>query len=401
MDKRLFKKLLLLIAFAVLLIFLMINFKDVWSILMMILAVFTPFLVGFLIAFIVNIPAKFFYNKVYKRLEKKGSFLSKCRRPLSIITAYLIFAGIIVFAISVLVPELIKSIDNLINNMSGYTSTFESNVNWFLKEYFNYEITSNNDFLELLDESSKWLTGKDSSSLLVEILQIIAPNIFSLVQSVWFVMYNFFVGAIVSIYYLVNKDKMTMQLKKAINAYLPQKAVNKLVEIGTTSNRICSKYVSGVILDAAIIGVLCFIGMSILGMEYSLLISFLIATTNLIPILGPFLGAVPSIFLLLVINPWHALWFTIFIICLQQLDANFITPRIIGNTMGLSGFWVMASIIVAGAFFGVFGMLIAVPVFSVIYALLGKDINKKLEQKGKLDEFTEKKVEVVKEPSKK
>lgn len=173
------------------------------------------------------------------------------------------------------------------------------------------------------------------------------------------------------------------QTKKFIVAYLPERFGDKLFEIGDLSNKIFGKFVYGKIIDSMIIGVLCFIGMSIFGFDYAVLNSVIVAITNLVPVFGPIAGAVITIFIMLVINPIEAIWFTIFLLILQQIDGNFIGPKILGNSIGISGFWIMASVIVGSGLFGFWGMLLAVPIFSTVYVLLSRHVNSRIIKVGK------------------
>ena len=162
---------------------------------------------------------------------------------------------------------------------------------------------------------------------------------------------------------------------------MPKRALNKAIEIVNVSNNMCGRFLIGKLVDSIIIGILCFIGMSIFRFEYAPLISVIVGFTNIIPVFGPFIGAIPSAFLLLLIDPIQCLWFVVFIIVLQQLDGNVIGPKILGNQIGVSGFWIMFSVLVGGGLFGVSGMVLGVPVFAVIYDLLGKNVKTRLKYK--------------------
>lgn len=162
---------------------------------------------------------------------------------------------------------------------------------------------------------------------------------------------------------------------------MPKRVLNKAIEIVNVSNNMCGRFLIGKLVDSIIIGILCFIGMSIFRFEYAPLISVIVGFTNIIPVFGPFIGAIPSAFLLLLIDPIQCLWFVVFIIVLQQLDGNVIGPKILGNQIGVSGFWIMFSVLVGGGLFGVSGMVLGVPVFAVIYDLLGKNVKTRLKYK--------------------
>ena len=180
---------------------------------------------------------------------------------------------------------------------------------------------------------------------------------------------------------MYSKETLIAQLKKALYAILKKETAQNLVRFARESHKIFSGFVNGKLLDSLIIGILCFIGMSIIGFEFTMLISFIVCCTNVIPFFGPFLGAIPSILILLMVNPWQALWFAIFVFVLQQLDGNVIGPKILGDSTGLPALWVMFAILVGGGIFGIIGMFIGVPLFSVLYTLVKEYVEERLDQK--------------------
>lgn len=378
MKPKMFKSILLLIAFAGLVLFLLNNFGVVWDIIGFVLIVITPFIVGLCIAFIINMPYVFFADKAYAGLAKKGKGLQKIRKPLALITAYIIVFGIVAFLIIILIPQLVESFEKLITNFSNYASSFQRIVSDYAKQYFNVTIGDDSDIFQLINDAVKMVTGGELTAFLQNTASYIAPSIFDFTVNFTTNIYNLGMGLIVSFYFLACKDKLLYQTKKLTYAYTPKKYLPKVLQIADLSNRMFGRYIYGRILDSLIVGILCFIGMSIFGFDYALLISVIIGITNVIPVFGPFLGAVPSVFIMLIIDPMEAIWFTVFILILQQIDGNIIGPRIMGSSIGISGFWIMASVIIGGGLFGIIGMFIAVPIFSIIYVLLGNDVNKRI-----------------------
>ena len=180
---------------------------------------------------------------------------------------------------------------------------------------------------------------------------------------------------------LSGKERLTRQFKIAAVAYLPEKVHKRLFKIADVFNNKCGKFIVGKIIDSFIIGLMCFIGLSIFRFHYPLLISVIIGVCNMIPFFGPIIGAIPTTFLLLIINPWEALGFLVFIIVLQQFDGNILGPKILGETVGISGFWIMFSVIVGGGLFSVPGMLLGVPVFAAIYTLVEEGAERRLKKK--------------------
>ncbi|MBR2066813.1 MAG: AI-2E family transporter, partial [Solobacterium sp.] len=218
---------------------------------------------------------------------------------------------------------------------------------------------------------TEWLTGAQGG-----LSRLVSYSI-SLLRTV----FNFFVGVIISIYLLMDEEKFRRQIKSIIYAFTDSDKADRVVEITRLTGKTFNSFIFGKFIDSLIIGVITYFVLMIMKMPYAPLISFVVGVTNMIPVFGPFIGAVPSIIILLIINPWKALEFAIFIFILQQIDGNIIGPRILGDAVGLPTLWVMFAIIVGGALFGAVGMFIGVPVFSVIYVLLGKIIENNLAKK--------------------
>lgn len=193
---------------------------------------------------------------------------------------------------------------------------------------------------------------------------------------------NILIGIIISVYFLNSKDIFAGQIKKGLFALFKEKTANSILDFGRYTNRSFGGFISGKLIDSVIIGLICFLCMSIFGWEYSLLISCIIGITNIIPFFGPFIGAIPSALLLLLVSPWHALYFVIFVILLQQFDGNILGPKILGDSTGLASFWVLFAVLVGGGLFGMVGMVVAIPVFAVIFYYMTQFVNNRLEAKG-------------------
>lgn len=383
MSTKNLKHAVLLITYTVLLLFIFINFSTVWNILLMVLSVLMPFVIGFLVAFLVNLPYVYFSEKVFVGMSNRGKFLRQLRKPLALVLAYLIIFGIIAFLIGILVPELIDSVDKLIKNFSSYFDSFRIWLTDFMNRWFNIQLKQDSDIFVFLNDIVRRITGDEISKLASGLSTSLVPSVFDVTKNVTTTIINLFIGVFVSCYFMGCKKKLLYQSKKFIVAYFPEKIASKLFEIGDLSSKIFGKFVYGKIIDSLIIGILCFIGMSILGFDYSVLTSVIVAITNLVPIFGPIVGAVVTIFIMLVINPIEAIWFSIFLLILQQIDGNFIGPKILGNSIGISGFWIMASVIVGSGLFGFWGMLLAVPAFSTFYVLLSRNVNTRIHTSGK------------------
>ena len=387
MEKKFFRQIMLLITFTVVLVFIMINFTVAWSLIGMLNTVLMPFYMGFVFAFLINMPYKFFADKAFIKLSTKGAFLQKSRKPLALITAYVIVLGILAFLVVILIPQLVNSANELAKNFSGYAEEFQEFLIVNLNKYFDVKIDDNSDIINFINEMVKKITGGELDTLIKSLASYLTPSVIDITKNVTLSIINLGVGLVVSLYLIGCKEKLMLQSKKLCYAFLSVKKADKVMEVTHLANGIFGSFVYGKIIDSIIMGILCFIGMSILGIDYALLISVIIGITNVVPVFGPLFGAVPSIFILLIIDPVQAVQFTIFILILQQIDGNFIGPKILGNSIGISGFWIMASVIVGGGMFGFIGMLLAVPLFSTFYVLLGEKAHKKLKQNGKYKDF--------------
>lgn len=375
-DKK-FKDVILWITYALLLLFVLLNFKTVWDIVLKFFAIMTPFIYGFLLAYILNFLMMFFEKKVFFKIEEKNRKLRSLNKTLSIACTYIVAFGIVTFLVAILVPQVTKSFESLYSNMQSYLTGAEETLNRVLEFFdktFGLNLITENQLNSFIQKAISLFTGKDVENIYKGILDAIFPAAINTASNI----YNWFIAIIVSVYFLACKEKLCAQIKAMSYAYLPKKALHKTIEIVNVSNNMCGRFLIGKLVDSVIIGVLCFIGMSIFRFEYAPLISVIVGFTNIIPVFGPFIGAIPSAFLLLLVDPIQCLWFVVFIIVLQQLDGNVIGPKILGNQIGVSGFWIMFSVLVGGGLFGVPGMVLGVPVFAVIYDLLGKNVRTRL-----------------------
>lgn len=375
-DKK-FKDVILWITYALLLLFVLLNFKTVWDIVLKFFAIMTPFIYGFLLAYVLNFLMMFFEKRVFFKIEEKNRKLRSLNKTLSIACTYIVAFGIVTFLVAILVPQVTKSFESLYQNMQGYLTGAEETLNQVLEFFdntFGLNLITENQLNSFIEKAISLFTGKDMENLYKGIIDAIFPAAINTASNI----YNWFIAIIVSVYFLACKEKLCAQVKAMSYAYLPKKVLHKTVEIVNVSNNMCGRFLIGKIVDSIIIGILCFIGMSIFRFEYAPLISVIVGFTNIIPVFGPFIGAIPSAFLLLLVDPIQCLWFVVFIIVLQQLDGNVIGPKILGNQIGVSGFWIMFSVLVGGGLFGVPGMILGVPVFAVIYDLLGKNVRTRL-----------------------
>lgn len=409
MDNKLFKNILFIIAYCVVLVAVIINIEWVISTIGWILALLSPIFIGFAIAFFLNRPYMFFL-KLYTtpigkknskkqskpRSEKAEARLKNLRKALSLLTVYILFLAMIVLLLWLIIPEITNSVAQISTNIELYIKNLNKLLNDF-NEWLPFDFSFTEPILTPLDPESgkadttaakisiaEFLTQKltELTSALPNILSGIFPDLFHMTKSLLSSVMNVLLGFVMSIYMLASKESLLRQCKHFFDAYAPRKIAKKTYEVLEISHEVFSNFLSGRLYDALIIGMLCFVGMSIFRFQYTLLISVVVAVTNVIPIFGPFIGAIPSIFLLLLVDPMQAVWFTVFIIVLQQLDGNIIGPKVVGDSIGLPAWWVMVSILIGGGFLGVFGMLAGVPTFAVIYKMFKKSIHYRLEKKA-------------------
>ena len=380
MNKRL-KRGLLYIGFAAFLYFVIIYFDSVRGMVSSALSVLTPFIYGLIIAYILKFPYNFFYNKAFKKIGTKHKALVAVKKPLAVLTTYFSAILLIVFLLLIIVPSLIKSFSELAKSIFLYAKTFEGAVQKFIdwsNSTFGLSISLENGLFDIINKFAGMISGGNIGDTIKQIATTIFPEIFSAAKEVSYGAYNWIIGIVASIYFVSNKDIMCAQVKKLTKAYAPKKWQGKIFEVAKMSNEVCGNFIIGRVIDSLIMGVLCYIVLLVFRFDYALLISVVVGVTNVIPFFGPFLGAIPSGFILLMIDPMECLWFVVIILILQQIDGNIIGPKVIGDKIGISGFWILFSIIVGSGLFGVFGMILGVPVFVIIYNLLGKDINKRL-----------------------
>ena len=341
-----------------------------------IMAVFQPFIIGFIIAYLINFILKFYEDRVFKKFIK-GS--KKSLRGVAVILSYLTASLIFYVFIQFVVPQLVESITGLVNDIPRYL--YDMKV--ILEQTLN-ETDISPEYMTLINDKLTEITNW-VLQLVTNLLPIIGGIVMAFASSVW----NIILGIIISVYLLVDKEKFFALGKKVVVALFNDKHANIILNLANRTNLTFGKFIGGKIIDSAIIGVLTFIILTIFKMPYSLLISVIIGITNIIPFFGPFIGAIPSAIIILFISPIKAVWFGVIILVIQQIDGNIIGPKILGDSIGISAFWILFAILVAGKLFGLVGMIIGVPMFALIYSIV-KDVNEiRLSKKGLPTDTTE------------
>lgn len=355
------------------------NYSSILGWFKLLIGMLMPFVYGLCIAYILNPIVCFaeekILNPVFKDKISRGT-----KRAFSVFFALLVVILCISCFFSAILPQVAKSIASIASSIPGYVSYVENIFNSFIEHH------STNPFVvSILSQVSE--SGKEIMDSIYQILSSIVPSLINftilMTKNIIKVGIQIVVGFIISIYILVAKEKFFAQTKKLLFSLFQDKYAYAIISVTHNSNRIFTGFISGKLLDSLIIGVICFAGMNILRLDYSVLISVIVGITNIIPYFGPFIGAIPSALFLLIISPVQALVFCGFVLVLQQIDGNIIGPKILGDSTGLSAIWVIFAITVFGGFWGVIGMFIGVPLFAVIYSLIKAICEYRLEKKGK------------------
>lgn len=366
----------LTVAACVVFFFLIYRLPGILSFCKKMISVLQPVIIGLIIAYLVNPIANSINSGLLKLskkyFNKKPEITRKISNAISVIGALTVFLLFLILIIYMIVPQFIESISSMIK-------VLPDQLDAFIKE-ISTEFERNKDLQSLINAvyeyEKNWLQN-DLAGYVNSFATYFASGVWSVVSF----LKNFAVGLIFALYILFNKALLMRQLRKLLYACINNTVVEHIFKTGNKAHRIFSGFIYGKLLDSFIIGVLCFVGISILKIPYTMLVAVVIGVTNIIPVFGPYLGGIPCAALILLTDPIKGLYFIIFIILLQALDGNFIGPKILGNSTGLSAFWVVFAIVVGGGLFGVVGMLVGVPLFAVIYYLITALVNYRLRRK--------------------
>lgn len=355
--------------------------------LVILMPIIDGFILAYLLAPIVNAMERVIINPVFE-LINKGNKKSQQRIIAIIITDVLVLWAVGSF-FSIVIPQIANSIRIILEQFPNYINTLElwiskllddnpefqksvmEYVNNFLSDYTTIINTKVLPQLNNLNDINKMLS---QLSGLINVITSVSMSVYSIFKEVW----NLIIGFVISIYLLASKELFAAQAKKIVYAFCSVNRANRFISNVRFAHKTFGGFFVGKILDSIIIGVICFAVTSILGTPFCVLISVIIGVTNIIPFFGPFLGAIPSTLLILLINPLQALYFVIFVIILQQVDGNIIGPKILGSSTGLSSFWVIFSITLFGGLWGILGMIVGVPIFAILFAFMKSLIETRL-----------------------
>lgn len=369
-EKKDLRNLLKVIIIAIIIYWGINNFGIIGTVFGKIIEIVFPFILGGALAFILNIPMTFFENKLSKiKNKKRKSLINKnLIRFISLILAIIVITFILYLIINLIVPELIDIIKLLVSNIPYYA------------EEINKFINSNTENIQEIDSLISGMNF-DTDSIkneLMEILSSVLSSSVSLVMGVVGLITNLIIAIIFAIYILTSKEKLKNQVLRIIKAYCKKEKAIKIIEVGRITNKTFKNFLTVQALEATILGSLCIVGMLILKIPYAVPIGVLVGVTALIPVVGAFIGIIIGAILILSAEPIKVITFIIFVLILQQVEGNVIYPRVVGGSVGLPGMWVLVAVTVGGSLFGILGMLLGVPVFSVIYSMIKKDTEKRL-----------------------
>lgn len=366
-----------LILFSAVVILALMKFDLLCEAVVFVFGILKPFLLGGMIAFVINIPMRFFENKVFgddKIKPGKGKFLRKSRRGISMVLAFLAVVLVVVLVVLTVVPQLVSTVRVLAEKIP----IFWRNVIIQLEILF----AENPDLLLLLEGLKEIeIDWKGLINTVIDFLRNGMGNMltstFTVASSIINSAVNFFIALVFSIYILIQKEKLGDQFSRVLKAYTSKKVYEKTLEVMRLLHRNFSNFITGQCTEAVILGMMFIVSMTIFRFDYAVMIGVLIAFTSLVPVVGSFIGCFVGAFLMLVDDPVKAIWFLVLFIVLQQLEGNLIYPHVVGNSVGLPSIWVLAAVTIGGSLMGVFGMLIFIPLLSTIYALLRENVNKR------------------------
>ena len=351
------------------------NFTVIGDFLKKIMDILAPMTWGIVIAYLVNPIMKWTETRLKKVIEKNKPHF-RITRVISLSLAMIVFLAVIAALGEIILPQVIESITTIINNFSTYINNIEKWVDSLLAKYPEVLTIVSDQFDNI--EKALMEFANNIAPKVGDIMMKITDGTLSFIVAVKDVL----IGIIVAVYLLYGKENFQAQMKKLVYAIVPTRGASTILRICAQTNSSISGFISGKIVDSIIIGCLCFVSMTVMKFDFVVLISVIVGVTNIIPFFGPFIGAIPSALLLLVAAPKQVIPFLILIFIIQQLDGNVIGPKILGQTTGISAFWVLFSILVGGGLFGFAGMILGVPVFAVMYSLLNEFIAYRLEKRN-------------------
>lgn len=361
------KDIIIIISYIALVIFALVNFSKILAFLGKVISIFSPFLLGIILAFVLNVLNNFIEKKIFGKI-KPSKIWNKIKRPLCITLSLILVFLTIFFVMNLLIPQLKNSASLFTDTLPAYKEDIIGILN-----KFDVDESTVNKVGEYLDNFGKVITDyiKGNSKDVITVTTEVATSVINIIS-------KGIITLVFAIYMIAQKETLSRQINKVMRAYLKPKTINKINTVGTLANKTFSNFVTGQCLEALIFGSLVFVGMLIFRFPYASTIGVLLGFTALIPIFGAFIGTAIGFILIMMVSPVKAILFVVFIIVLQQIEGNLIYPRVVGKSIGLPGMWVLLSVTVGGSIGGILGMLIATPLCSLLYALFTKMVNDRL-----------------------
>ena len=382
-NKKTILSIMGIIVFTILVIFAFFNFEKFLIAVNIISSAIAPFITGLIIAYILNHIVNLYEKYIFCYFNKKfrnGKIWNKINRGISILMAYVTVIVVICLILLFIIPELSSSIKQ-------FAITIEKTVPVYIKDlstWIENFIIENNLNINIKEIQDAFFKNFDLSNIVQGLTHATSDIFIKLANATIGVASGIFtaiVSLIFSIYFLSSKEKLVLTGKKVLYSYTPRRHANRISMFLSLSNRVFSNYVRGQLTECLILGTLCYIGMSIIGLDYALMISTIVTICAFIPLVGAFIGAGAGAFILLLVNPIEAVWFLIFFVILQQFEGNVIFPRVVGSSLGLPGIWTLAAVTIMGGIFGIAGILIGTPVAGVAYTLIKNNANQRLQKR--------------------
>ena len=393
LDKENIKKIVGIVSFAILLNWGLKNTEFIGKLVGLAIGLVLPFLIGGSLAFIINVPMRFLERKLFdepyakrkkmpqqkKNMPERPPIWWRMKRPLSLILSLILVIGVIFVGMFLIVPEIADSF-----------STIAVSIKQFPEQLHRWSL----QLMDYMPQIAVWLEQLDQNMDIdwqktimeaISFLQNGAGNVlsttFNVAASIFSGIVTGFLAIVFSFYLLLNKEKLGGQIKQILYAYMKDEHADYIVRVGRMANKTFSSFLSGQCIEAVILGSLFFVAMTIFRFPYALMISVLIAFTALIPVFGAFIGCIVGAFLILLLNPIQAIWFVVLFLVLQQFEGNVIYPKVVGGSVGLPAMWVLVAVTLGGSTMGVVGMLVNIPLFSVLYSLFREAVKNRLKQK--------------------
>ena len=389
LSKMSIKKIRELIVFTALLVVALWKFDVVLGVLKTIWDIIFPFVLGGAIAFLTNVPMSFLEKKIFENVKKKNKIVRKLKRPISLILTIVLVVGVIALVMFGVIPQLTRTMGTLVTSINDFIPQMQSWIGEFFHN--NQEIMNLVDQIEFdPDQAIKWgisLLGNGAGNMMNTTMSAVG----SIVSGVA----TFFIAFSFACYILFQKEKLHMQIRKVFFAFLPRQKADTFLKVCSLTYRTFANFLAGQCLEAVILGSMFVVTLSILRMPYALLIGILIAFTALIPIFGAFIGCAVGSFLIFMVNPQQAILFVIVFLVLQQIEGNLIYPHVVGESVGLPSIWVLAAVTIGGNLMGIVGMLVFIPLLSVLYTIFREFVYLRLKKqnikqvtKTEIEEYT-------------